>query len=364
MALYITRRPEKTVGTKVSRWGAIHNPYIFELTRKDYMVINTTVRPAYNPDYPAVQTDALPADLAVIVQAGDNIYLNSGIYEGTFLVEDVIDEFIIINTPDIGTGGSGWVNFPEVLLNYKTFINVYGPTDLVSTLWLKPDSTGLIMADVSGVIKSTIETRDIESFININERDDELSGQLRIGYGAMYKIGDVVITNTETLDGFEYYWVSAAMQVDGKTVLGMAGKGQNMAVHVPFNESGSAAKFLTMFEKPVMFEGYPFSISFIYGNDFFGGEGFDSYYLERHQQNYNINRQVTSAESDQTLLVTGVEYVNGLMLADPDATTTEMDVWLEVAGVVVDGYVDSGGLESGSVDLYAEVYSPSGGFGG
>lgn len=355
MSLFITRRPEKTVGSKVSRWTALHNPYLFEFTRKDYPVTSTAIRPAYHATLP---TAKVTGQTTGFVSAGNTIYLNSGIYNGTYTVISatqisITESYIVIDTPYIGVGGSGYVNYSEVLVNYKLYIIIYNAADnsVIDILYPKPDSTGLTMVDVSGAIKSVLETADTCAFTLINQKNDGMSGSFYLVYGTTYRFNGTDIETLEIVDATDYYWVNAAKQVTGQTVLGMGGYGQNMAEYVPFNMSGSEAKFLTMFDKPTKFSGYPFTLGFIYSEDF------ETVYLERHQINYNINRQATSAESDQTLLVTGMLYANDLMIADEDATTTQMDVWLETGGTIEDGYVEVGGIQLGSASAYAAPYS-------
>lgn len=345
MSLLITRRPEKVSGSKISRWTALYNPYLFELTRKDFTVFNTALRPAYNTTKPTVFTSATPTELTALLNVGDIIYVSSGMYNGPYTVLSFSGSYITLDTPYIGVGGTGWLNLP-ILINYKAFINIYdGITDeLIDTLYFKPDSTGLVLADLSGAIKSIVETQDTMTFVNRNEANKSMSGSFYIGYGASFDFSGTHTTNIEIVDSYHYYWNAAALQVTGQTNLGIGGAGQNMVDYVPFNQSGSAAKFLTMFEKPVKFSGYPFSLSFIYSEDFLTEA------LARHQINYNINRAATSAESTLSLLTQGVEHVNALQIADEDATTTQMDVWLEPDGSIGGGgYVDDGYMDDGYV---------------
>lgn len=350
MSLYITRRPEKQLdGAIFSRWTALHNPYIFEFTRKDYAITSTAIRPAYHATLPTVQ---VTGDLTSLVSAGDTIYLNSGIYNGTYTVEAVTagaTSYVTIDTPYIGVGGSGYMNLSEILVNYKLYVNIYDAVSdaVIDTLYPKPDSTGLTLVDVSGAVKSVLNTVDNCGYTLINQKNENISGSFYLGYGFSYKFGETQITTTEVIDGYDYYWLSGAQQITGRTVLGMAGAGQNMKDYVPYNVSGSAAKFLTMFDKPTKFTGYPFTIGFIYS------ENFKTNYLERHQINYNINRQSTSSESNVNLLNSEVGYVNALQIADEDATTTQMDVWLELGGTIADGIFESDVFELGLSSAYS-----------
>jgi hypothetical protein len=239
LSLFITRRPEKILaGTTYSRWTALHNQYLFEFTRKDYAVTSTAIRPAYHATLPTAQ---VTGDLTGLLSAGETIYLNSGVYNGAYEVEavypiDATHSYVVINTPYTSVGGSGYINLP-ILVNYKLYIIIYNAVTnaVIDVLYPKPDSTGLVIADMAGAIKSILETSDTCVFTLINQKNADMSGSFYIGYGVTYtyKFGSTQITTVETLDAYTYYWINAAKQVTGQTVLGMAGYGQNMASTFP-----------------------------------------------------------------------------------------------------------------------------------
>lgn len=347
--IYITKRPEKDIyGGETSRWTSLFNPYIFEATRKDYSVTSTAIRPAYHATLPTVETNAVPAELPSQVSAGQSIYLSSGIYTGVFTVHSVTGKYITLQTPYIGVGGSGYVNLVDLLLNFKIYFNIYTETGtLIESLFPKPNTAGVVMLDVSGAIQKLVDNADTMNFVNINEVSVGLSGQFYLGYGFSYKVGGVTITTTEQKDAERYFWTSSAQQITGK----FFSYGQNLAKYVPFNVNGSAAKFLTAFDEPTLFVGFPFSLSFIYSEDF------EDTYISRHQQNKDVNGTATSAESDDTLGTSGMKKLNYLQLADTDANTTQLDVWLETGGAIPDGggYYESGMMQQGYIDQYAEA---------
>jgi len=355
MSFLITRRPEKqfTPSVKMSRWTALFNPYLFEMTRADYAVVSTGIRSFIHPTFPTIRTTGDPLSVPLFVQAGDQIYLNSGIYNGIYTVFSVTGEYITIDTPAIGVGGSGWVNLIERLQNFKAYVKIYdGVTDeLIDELWLSPDSTGFLLADVSGVLRSRVVTTADPTQTVINKANKGISGSFKLGYGAIWKfvsgaiVNDVVLP--EVIDDTIYYWASAAQQVTGNISAGMAGIGQNMKDYVPKDLSGSAAKFLTMFDRPTYFEGFPFFLSFIYDDDF------DGITLERHQQDVDINGTNVGAETDTTLLVSEKHYVNNMRLRAPNNGTNRIKVWLETGPAESGGYVVVGGIQVGAASRNA-----------
>ena len=361
MSFLITRKPEKlfTGSVKFSRWTALGNPYIFEFTREDYHVINTHIRIAYHATLPTVWTNGNPLLVPLLVIAGDQIYLNSGVYVGVYTVHSVNGEYITIDTPYIGSGGQGRLNIIERLVNFKAFVKIYNSVtnELIDTVYPKPDSTGLLLCDVSGIVRSIVDTQAVINQTPINKANKGISGGFKIGYGASYNV--VLTTGTTTGSISEipsspignnevYYWATAAKQVDGDTTLGMSGIGQNLKEYVPKNLTGSDAKFLTMFEKPTYFEGFPFFLSFLYDEDF------STVYLDRHQQDVDINGTNVGAETDTTLNVSERGYVNQMKIRTPNAGTQSFDVWLETGATITGGYVEVGGVPIGATSKYAE----------
>lgn len=363
MSFLITRRPEKLFsGTvKFSRWTALHNPYIFEFTREDFHAYNTLIRPAIHPTLPTVWTDGDPVNLPLFVYAGDQIYLNSGMYQGIYTVHSVTNQYITLSTPYIGNGGNGRVNLADRITNYKAYIKIYdGVTDeLIDTVYPKPDTTGLLLYDASGVIRSIVDTQFNANQSDINKENKGISGCFKIGYGATYKVIfpnstlDVTlpeVPSSPSVNEDRYYWVTAAKQITGDVSDGMDGIGQNMKEYVPKNISGSNAKFLTMFERPTYFAGFPFTLSFLYDEDF------SEVYLERHQQDVDINGTNVGAETDNNLFVTGRRYANQMNVRTPNTGAASFDVWLETGDTITGGYVESGGIQLGSTSEYAGSY--------
>jgi hypothetical protein len=278
------------------------------------------------------------------------------LYNGVYSVAGINGQYITIDTPFIGNGSSGWINLIEVFTNFKAFVKIYdGVTgQLIDTVFPKPDSTGLLLCDVSGILRSMVDTQTVLNQTSINKPNKGISGSFTIGYGATYKLVLSGSTTDQTIAELhkpeKYYWVTAAQQVIGNITLGMDGLGQNMKNYVPKNINGTAAKFLTMFDKPTYFEGFPFFLSFLYDEDF------STEYLERHQQDVDINGTSVGAETDNTLLVTGRGYVNQMLIRTPNATADGFDVWLETGGEIVNGYVEEGYVNIGYTSIFAASF--------
>jgi hypothetical protein len=288
----------------------------------------------------------------VFVLAGDRIYVNSGVYQGIYTVFSVTNEYIVLDTPYIGVGGTGWVNLVDRLQNFKAYIKIYdGVTNvLIDELRLSPDSTGLLIADVSGILRKQLNTTADPTQSTINKANKGISGSFRIGYGAswLYVSEEITtdVTSPEVIVNEKYYWLSAAKQIDGDIALGMSGIGQNLKEFVPKNLASSEAKFLTMFERPTYFDGFPFFLSFIYDEDF------DGITLERHQQDADINGVDVGSETSTTLIVSQKHYVNNMKLRAPNAGTKIIKAWLEDGPAETDGYIGVGGIPIGGASKY------------
>ncbi len=346
MSFLITRRPEKLFAgsVKLSRWTALANPYIFELHRKDFAVANVAIKPAFNATLPTIKTNGGVLIVPFFVAAGDTIYVNTGPYQGMFTVFSVSGEHIILDTPYIGPGSGGWVNVASRSPNFKAFIRIYdGVTgEVIDELRPSLDSTGLLLCDVSGVLRSRVVTTANPQQTQNNRANKGISGSFRIGYGATFIFDGVQGSTGETKDSTRYYWLSAARQVTGDVSAGMSGIGQNLKEYVPKNLASSQAKFLTMFERPTYFEGFPFFLSFLYDEDF------DGLSLRRHQQDTDINGTDVGSETSTTLAVSERRYVNNMRLRAPNNGTRRIKAWLEVGPPETELYVASGGVASGA----------------
>jgi hypothetical protein len=355
MSFLITRRPEKLFsGTvKFSRWTAINNAYIFEFLREDVGVYNVLIRPSYNATLPTVWTDGNAALLPTYISAGDSIYINAGLYNGVYEVYSVSGQYITLNTTHLGNSGAGYANLVDAITNFKASITIYDSAtdDVIDTVYPKPDSTGLLLQDMSGVIRSIVDTDFEANQIDINVDNRGLSGGFYLVYGGTYTltINGTPFNTTipDTTDPNTYYWISAAKQITGDISDGMDGIGQNMKDYVPKNINGSEARFLTMFERPTYFEGFPFTLSFLYDEDF------NSVYLDRHQQDIDVNGNSVGAETDDTLFVTGRNYVNQMKIRTPNTGSDAFNVWLETGDDIEGGYVVSGYSEPSYMSPYA-----------
>jgi len=257
--------PSVTMGSNTSRWSAAFNPIVFTYQRKDF-------------DISAITSDSLTSNAALTINAdltrvvtGDLVYVSTPIYNGVFSVTAITPGSLIINTPYISSS-TGFININRLRPYYQLQTKITyqdkilgRQNTIISTN--RPDSTGLIKADISNFLQSVLRAKDESNFTQVNFRDDNLSASYQIAYAQHWDDGTAEgYTSGWTTITSPYYVVYAAKQLGDQY-------GGNLAAYVPFKHvTGGAqlAKWVTDFSEPVYSIGYPFDLGFIYGEDLAG----------------------------------------------------------------------------------------------
>ncbi len=345
MGLTITEYPQRNVQDNplfVSKWSAINHSMIFKMIRQDYLAVlnydtltNTMVFLAYGN----VIDTPIP---------GNKIYIESPSNFGTFTLAAFISPNIFIMEPQTinGTfGASGFANL-ESRKNYFILTNIYGVNEgnqyeLIGQSRNKPDSYGRASVDVSSFLKNIIGYQDNFKYDVLNEKDGTLGSPYNITYSENWKNyeGDFSGLSTTVLR----FGVNSAKQIQDLY-------GQNMGEYVPFFidlvTAIPKAKFLSDFESPTYFPGFPFSLSFIYSENLVGIETF------RDQENYDINGTPTIVGPAAQLNNGEAQEVNRLLIEGGYPSNVVLTkVWLETDGVAdcvvyqQPGYVQIGYVE-------------------
>ncbi|MFI5138696.1 MAG: hypothetical protein ACHQIM_12790 [Sphingobacteriales bacterium] len=276
-------------GGNVSRWNAAFNPVVFTYQRKDFEVTAVSLDTASGNAAVSVSCDTSPIASAIAAnnQAIANaaalnvvltnitpvyVYLNTGVYKGTYQVTMVSGAGqLILNTPYISNAG-GFININLLKPYYQVHTQITyqdpisGQTNaIISTN--RPDNTGLVKADISNFLQSLLRAKDDSNFTQINYRDSNLSASYQIAYAENW---DGKLSGRQTLTYIPvtnpYYVLYAAKQLGDKY-------GGNLAAYVPFGsvtDSSQLARWITDFAEPAWSNGYPFDIGFIYSDDLIG----------------------------------------------------------------------------------------------
>jgi len=282
--------PSVTItGGNTSRWSAAFNPVVFTYLRKDFQVTSVTldtlsgnaaisvncdttaVKNTIDANTQAIQNAAL-LDVVLTNINPVNVYLNAGIYVSTFQVNSATtDGTLVLNTPFSSTA-TGYVNVNLLRPYYqvRTQISYYdagsGQQNTITST-NRPDSTGLVKADISNFLQSLLRAKDDSDFTQINYRDGNLSACYQIAYAEYW---DGKLSNGQALQYIPitdpYYVLYAAKQLGDRY-------GGNLAAYVPFpsvTDSSQLAKWVTDFAEPAYSNGYPFDIGFIYSEALVG----------------------------------------------------------------------------------------------
>jgi hypothetical protein len=276
-------------GGNVSRWNAAFNPVVFTYQRKDFDVTSVSLDTATgnatvtaNCDTSAIATAVAAYNNANINAAIQNvvltnnspvlIYLNTDIYTGTYQVNTVNSNgSMVINTPYI-SNATGYINSNTIRPFYQvrtqiTYQDPISGQQNTITSTNRPDSTGLVKADISNFLQSLLRAKDDSNFTQINYRDSNLSASYQVAYAEYW---DGKLTGTQSLTyipiSTPYYVLYAAKQLGDSY-------GGNLAAYVPFpsvTNSIQLAKWVTDFTEPAFSNTYPFDIGFIYSEEILG----------------------------------------------------------------------------------------------
>lgn len=319
-----------------SRWSAVHQPIQFAMRRTDIDVAIITSGTGGN-----VRINV--NDPITGASVGTNLFINSGSYFGTYEITNnhsTIPRWIEIDLPYTSFAVGGYINLLS-RENYYVETEIYG-VDTSGTFTYyklgtsinKPDDEGNVIVDVASWLKSLVAYNETFSFDVLNKKDETLGGMYNIKYREVYNgVAQAFSAMSSTLVN---YYVNSAKQIQQRY-------GQNMADYVPaliqLNQ-----KFMSDFEKPTYFAGYPFALTFIYSDLITGYEVFklESTKDLNGTEIANNYYELDNAQSQR---------VNRLMLEEGySPNVNEVDVWLEFGEVkcqtyaedeyVVDGYVE------------------------
>jgi hypothetical protein len=256
-----------------------------------------------------------------------------------------ITERPIVTVNDSPVIKSRWVAGWNPIRYQFTFTGITDPTTYLivsvyeygSNIILGKESyrprNGVLNIDIAGITKSYLYSLYAPDFDGeLNCKDTGNSIKVYITYQLCTLTEDGVTASDES----NYlYVVNSVKQIQEVY-------GQNMAEYVPYGVEGIIkAKFLTKFEEPVYFSGYPFSLSFIFSENIIGHE------LKLLEERLDLNRQfINDLETD--LDPSEGHYVNHLKVQDSYSNNVNyIDISISTGDVVPELYVYAGYVETG-----------------
>ena len=323
-------RPLRDIGGDTFAWTAGYNPVIYEFSRKDDTFTSMT---RSGDQLTIVRSDSSADDTEIFIVAGlykSRASVVSGAGTNTIIVEpDTFNNY--------SDSVSGHYNLLTVRKNYRIEVKIFevGSNNLLGVRNPVPLADGSLRLDLSEFLAAFFDHDDAFDYGQINRRAQNKSIKFYITYQEIFDGSSQVVVSDASNPVFA---VDAAKQIGDVN-------GQNMAEHVPLNDiNADDALFLTPFEIPKVWPGYPFSIDFIYSEDF------PSIALQRIQQDLDINKQAITGESSTALIEDEQQSVNRLMLDNISASAKFLKVRIGTGAAIVDDYVFAGYVNDGYVE--------------
>lgn len=271
-----------------SYWLMSENPMIWKFQRKDLIILSIT-------NLGGGEVRLKFTSTPFFTNVGDYVYYGNTIdfQTGEYLVTavDVANRTMDIQA-SFPLGNLGWINDTTNLQNYHAEISIYEwntsgtQGDPIATAKFYDSPSGLITADLREYLRPYL-IMSMPSFFGVGSKHDLMSKDFSFTWKPAF-----LNPNFSTANSWDYntrnWSVKATAQLGDEF-------GQNLRRYVTYEPESTLNEdnvmhFNSMFDEPYYFDGYPFALSFIYG------ENFDTNYLQRHIQFLDINSSNTGSE--------------------------------------------------------------------
>jgi len=325
MAVVLTKLPQVKVKAKTSKWNAVHHPITFEFQRQDVKVLKAIPSVLDGTAIPCTNlyvTGSIPTDL----KEGQNInyVVNNIKYTAKVLTIDypnVIYVEKILNTPLNG----GVIVLIESYNSYYVEVEIYG-VDASNTYksigFTKCSSNemGIVKVNVHEWLQTQAIYPNKFAYNVINKLQSGDGGKFNIIWREIFNGVTANIPFTSLNPNNVFYWSNSSKQI--KDIYSANMGDFNPTIDTTRTDK---AKFLSVFDKPTYFVGYPFSISFIYSDQLENTE------ITRREKTYNING-LQVANTTDLINMTERGFVNRLMLKQSYTSAVKsVNLWLETS---------------------------------
>lgn len=215
-------------------------------------------------------------------------------------------------------------------------IKEFGSNLLLASNSYRPFKTGAMTIDISTFVKSYIYSTFNPDFDVVNSIDVGCSLRFYIEYTQIDEVGATTFA-TDVLNPI--YAVHAAMPI-GHT------NGSNMFEYVPVQaDITDKALFLTAFDVPVKFEGYPMAFSFLFDGSLGGKEVF------LKQAELDVN-QSSIDDANYELDLSKINRVNHITIQPIlNANVGYLEISLQTGNDAPQYYVDAGYVDEGYTQI-------------
>jgi len=344
-------RPNKENASLISKFVSAYLPIVYEFRRVDLYSGSVVSAGGF------IRLTELTISSQSKFEIGESVYFYSGssplIYPGA---SATITSIVAISGGFAITLDALFISFADmyvnsVLADYFLTITIKGfnwTTNLFETV-----GNVVLNTAVNGFARLELQTY-ISKYLNLLDQ---------VGYAHSGNRLDKTNSTKFYIESFETYkGIPGTLIVDSNIIFATncvkqvgSKYGQNLADFVPFNNSGLTikAKFISDFERPTMFEGYPFDISFLYPEELalidatVNEERFNLNNALIGSKDRNLDKTQTGGEN--RLLPILVTEVPGYL-----ASVDSFDIWIQLGSVAVEEWVEPGYAETVGIEDYAE----------
>jgi hypothetical protein len=336
-------RPEKLLPTgDYCRWASNRQPYIFWFVRKDaqfYKIEDSSGN---------IEVSVLGTQMTSLsITVGDSVAVvdNSGTYEATGTILSISqngtpDFKFVVDIPFAGNVFSGYINFGirenyTVDLSLTGYVAATGKTVSLGTARGSFNSFGECRIDVRSLLTYGIVKENRCSFALVNEPDYSGWNRFTVSFADRFYLGGVESSTTSVVDNTIYY------SLDGVKYLKDI-YGQNFGDYFPVAApSSELPRFLTPFESPRIFVGFPFTLSFIFPLEL------QSLLITSEEDELSSTGTILN-HVDAQIDTAHAGAVNLLTIQGGSTVGTKfIRVWLETGGVAGNNYVADGYVADG-----------------
>lgn len=224
MTLVITSRPITSIDdNNVSKWNAAFSPIIYTGIRKGNVVNHVSFQ-----GIPGTIFVSYVGNITDIPEVGSFVYLNSGVYDGSFKVLSALSTLLILEAQFTSISTGGYVNLSSSRKNYHIELEVYKIIDnaysKIADMIFKTLPDGTFSFDLSSLLRRNIIFTNTYQYVLINEKNLDVSVGFNFRMKEVWQGSDNSFSNFDEKD--VTYYVGAAKQLRDQY-------GTNMALYVP-----------------------------------------------------------------------------------------------------------------------------------
>jgi hypothetical protein len=232
-----------------SKWSAVHHPIKWELQRQDAEVISTGFGTGGFTGKFKLELSATPPT-GVVVGLNIDFYDSLGVKRsGTIL--DVTGNFLIVSNNYVLGVVVEFAIFPTLYNNYYIETQV----ENIGAIRTVPNPQGKATIDVSAWLRTQTAFENTYNYASLTAIDLGQSGGYRLRFRENYNFQIGAFGSYTS----KFYWSNSAKQIRDAY-------GSNMIEYV--TNLNAPVKFLSVFNQPTNFIGFPFSLSWINGGDY------------------------------------------------------------------------------------------------